>query len=926
MNTIKTKWRHCLKTVSLQARIGVLLAGIFRSAVSFGGTIYYYVGASNVWNTAQAYSLTSGGEGGAGIPGQEDSIRIAKDQVVYLDDTSIGFLNEVKEVDFREEGSVVYIHLDNDFSLNCWFGDLGSRVSGAVDIVKTGVGKLTFAKCGTTAHATTADCYNYNIGLDIREGSIQLEPTYASNYRHHYKDVKISSGATLFGVTNGITCVWTLSGEGTVTNLGSSAELWTNKSLDTPTVFSGVLSGYALFSPAGHTYYTGTDSTIGGSLFQPFNYKGTGDCGIIGFMTFAGSADSPSSLGRGNIWAKNGSFYMLYLGNTGETISRSVMLQNTVAAPATFDAGAYGGLVFTGKFEPRDIVYKQQRLELTGSNTVVSVLSNEFKRIASNGTNCSFYVTKSGRGSWRFAENENRKLTGAIAVKDGTLEFDSIYEAGLPSSLGYATDLYEDKCDYPANLDRVPYAYLLGGSGTTGVLRYIGTDSQVVTTRPIALNGAGRFEAPNCDVMKWSGVTAAGEGENSLAIWCAEGQTNHFANITNGTGVVSVAKDGPGDLVLTGELSFGGDLSVSGGGTLTVRDVSNALYRYYKLTFKETVYSSPDYPGYKVSYDTYSGGRGSRTVALNEFALYNAAGTRQNIYASQNWSVADNCNAAMTASAAQLAPGRIAMESAGLLVYQGTSDGGFSHPWRLVDNTDTRGIVFQTRWIDSNRAIFYNDPSSWISVVVRLRDEDAEIAKYDLNLVSYAGGDNFGQTPTAFSISASADGINYEELVATNGLNHTQTGPWTWLSNGASYPEGRPSQASNAPLLLPSSRVQASYNVLNNVRSVSVAAGSTLKFEGATAPVVSALSVDAAGMGSIDGFSFGTGGVLSVQGMPQGATSVAIPADFKNAAGLANVKGWSVAIDGVVTRGFRVASVSPTSIKVCKRGFLVLFR
>ena len=114
--------------------------------------------------------------------------------------------------------------------------------------------------------------------------------------------------------------------------------------------------------------------------------------------------------------------------------------------------------------------------------------------------------------------------------------------------------------------------------------------------------------------------------------------------------------------------------------------------------------------------------------------------------------------------------------------------------------------------------------------------------------------------------------------------------------------------------------------MLNNVRSVSVAAGSTLKFEGATAPVVSALSVDAAGMGSIDGFSFGTGGVLSVQGMPQGSTSVAIPADFKNAAGLANVKGWSVAIDGVVTKGFRVASVSPTSIKVCKRGFLVLYR
>ena len=41
------------------------------------------------------------------------------------------------------------------------------------------------------------------------------------------------------------------------------------------------------------------------------------------------------------------------------------------------------------------------------------------------------------------------------------------------------------------------------------------------------------------------------------------------------------------------------------------------------------------------------------------------------------------------------------------------------------------------------------------------------------------------------------------------------------------------------------------YNVLNNVRSISAAAGSTLKFEGSTAPVVSGLKVDAAGIGTI---------------------------------------------------------------------------
>jgi len=902
----------------------MLLLAIANVASVLGGTTYYYVGSSNVWNTAACYSLSDGGEGGAGIPGLEDSIWIAKGQTVYLDDTSIGFLNGVKEVNFRLNDATAYVHLENDFSLNCWFGDLDSTGSTGVYLVKTGGGKLMFAKQGTEEHVggrNRVDCYNYNIGLDIREGSVQLEPVYDSTFRHNYKDVKMSSGTTLFGVPGGITCLWSLSGAGTVTNLGASAELRVVRAYDAPTEFSGILSGFTKFCPAGHAYYTGTESTIGGSNFYPYNYTGSDTTGITGFMTFAGDRDSPSSLGRGNVYADSSAFYLLYLGDTGETIERTVTLRNTVSAGATFDAGAHGGLVFTGDFVAHNSTYKQQRLVLTGSNTVVSVLSNAFSRIASNGTNCSFHVTKRGTGTWRFAENENRKLTGAIAVEDGTLEFESIHEAGLPSSLGYATDLYEDKCDYPDNLERVPYAYLLGGSGTTGVLRYIGTNSQVVTTRQIALSGAGRFEAPNCDVMKWSGVTAVGAGENSLAIWCAEGQTNHFANITNGAGVVSVAKDGPGDLILTGELSFGGDLSVSGGGTLTVRDISNALYRYYKLTLKETVGTSTnaEYSDYTVAYnDNNAASRNSRLVGLNEFGLYNEGGVRQNTH---------NSASALAESPAQLEPGHIAVEAEDLLVYWVNGDRDYS-AWQLLNNGNSGGSHLCVKWKDVTKAPRYNDPETWISTVMRVKADADAITRYDLNFVSYRGEGNFIRTPTAFSISASADGLCYEELVATNDIMHTQTTYYTWLSSGTAGSKS-PEDAARTKLPLPASHVQTAYNVLNNVRSVSVAASSALKFEGTTAPVVSALSVDASGMGAIDGFSFSANGALTIRNFPANTQSLSIPADFRNAAGLANVAKWDLEVfdgDGYAIGNFRISSVSASSIAVAKPGFMMVLR
>ena len=56
------------------ARAAVLSISIFHVAISFGGTIYYYVGASNDWWNAASYSTTTSASDNKTMPGSQDSV------------------------------------------------------------------------------------------------------------------------------------------------------------------------------------------------------------------------------------------------------------------------------------------------------------------------------------------------------------------------------------------------------------------------------------------------------------------------------------------------------------------------------------------------------------------------------------------------------------------------------------------------------------------------------------------------------------------------------------------------------------------------------------------------------------------------------------------------------------------------------------
>lgn len=890
---------------------------------------FYWVGASNDWWNAASYSSVKDGTGGTQMPGADDRVVLSANQRVYADDSTIAFFSTIKEVEIAGTNIVANFNITTNADLGCYFSSMALSVPADAFFVKMGPGRLTFAKRGDPdLHRVNGkiDTYHYTMNIDLCEGELALEPCINDSYRHRYGNVTVREGCTLYGVEGGITWLESLAGAGIVTNsVQTDSKLYVVGARGEPTVFYGVLGGFNYFIPQGNTWYAGTNNTIG-NIIRPAGYTGASNVGITGFLTFAGPSSSPSSLGIGNIDGRY-SARLLYLGTTGETIERNITFWNTATAPFVLDAGAYGGLEFTGTFTATGDVGAQQRLVLAGSNTVPCVMRSKFVRNASFGASGSlFHITKQGSGTWRFVEPDDTELSGVIGVEEGVLEFDTLREAGLKSALGSATELYADQCLAVTNgLTAVPYAHFLGGDGTTGTLRYLGDVPRTIKRRPVALKGDGRIEAPFAPALNWIGVTSLGDGVKTLTVDCKEWQTNRYANIT---GNVSVRKSGAGDLVLSGDLSFNGDIISSGGGTLTVRDITGSRYEYYKLTLKETVYTSHDFPEYTVSFQNNSAGANTRTVVLNEFGLYDSSKTRLNFWESD--AAADNVS--------MLDKGQIALESNDSFSIPTKISGNTTYyfePWRLLDNQCSSGLRFAA-FRNDKKVPVRDDPNSWVSVVCRMRDNSNAAEYFDLNFSSGFTNINnrtiFGQSPTAFSVYASADGLNYEELYSTNSCI-TAAFPiddYAWLSDGRSawVEKGstKPESTDHVKIPLPYSSVQTSYNVLGNVRSISADGNSTLRYEGEGSLKVSGLTADVSGVGTIEGFSLSANGTLYLTGVSGESTVVDIPANLSGVENLSNAKSWELSINGGDGARYSIASVTATGIRAVKPALRIILR
>lgn len=878
-------------------------------ALQIWATDYYYVGGSNEWNKVSSYSTNpraTAPDGNTTWPGASDMIQIRNNQKLFADDGAIQYLNAVDGVYFNCTGAQFTIVLSGDAALRCRFGDFGNHGADKDSVlVKDGPGTLSL--CGGM-EATARVVNSYLIGLDVMRGRLNLGPASSSsgaNALYNYGDVTVRTGAELYCVTNGTTVLRSLAGGGVVTNVNQTLTLAISGSNKGPTEFSGTLSCYILNNEHS-TYLTGTANTF--SVLRPSGYEGQSDMknGVIGFRTLGETRSGLSSFGTASPDMRNGSAWYLFLGDIGETICRDFNMQASAVAPIVLDAGAHGGLTFgpSSRFRNSNSGKWQQRLVLTGSNTVnACVLANPWENAVSpGGLVSSFYVTKRGTGKWRFADRTGNNFAGVLAVEDGTVEFETIAETNRECSLGYASALYEDVRDLPENLTSVDYAYLVGADGTCGMMDYVGVGSALCSTRRIAVKCEGGLST-SAGLLKWSDVRGAGSGEKTLVLGGGNTAENTVADVSDGPdgGTLSVRKEGSGSWTLTGGLDFDGDVTVNGG-SLIVRNVTAPAFKWFRLVLKENVFSSAGYPDVVAAGNHYA-----KFLQLAEFALYDADGVRRNVFGY-------NC----------LTNDAVAMSAMHASVWESVA---------YSDDNSTIGAMFNDTYGPPNRACWMRrtddveatlgNPESWINIDCRIADDAPAITHYDLNAVYPVGGDYFGCAPAAYEVKASADGINWERVGGQDLVSYPSTsGYYKWISDDTQMVTGETRK--NKGYALTRTTPSRTFGGLSSLRSVRVAADSTLKLVGS--PVtVGKLTVDAAGAGSVEGpFVFGANGTLEVLNASD-EDCVALPGAYSGITGLENVRGWALRVNGRECRSKSIV-VRDAQIFLLKKGFCVIVR
>ena len=864
------------------------------------------------------------------LPGADDEIVIVgEDKSIDIDDGHFDFLKTIKGINLKQSKNFrCNVHIEQDHYLPCWIADYSGYGSWRTGyLVKTGSGDLH-----TPTNLTSATSGGTRMSYDVQEGDLYLH-TVIGGYAIA-SHLRIAENCTIHAPSNTRVSVTSLSGAGTFTNDATESPqkdkdlyIGGDTSETAPTVFSGRLRGkWYVVNLNGWTYFTGTENDYTCSLRGWSSKTGNvNDNRAVGFMSYP--ASGASSLGTSStIDNREGLLRLRYLGNEPITAGRKITVNDTTVGPTTIDGGMWGGLTWNAYFDLVNqgaAVGKQQRVAFTGTNAGERCTFSEyFIRRSANGTNYSFHVTKDGPGTWCFLQNSGG-WRGALTVRDGTLEFDTIAETNKFCALGYATECYPDICDYTPNLTSVPWAWRLGDAAdlsVTGSLQYVGTKDMHLTSRKTALAGAGRFRFGEGSLFKYTaGISGLGAGEKSMCFESVAGATNVIAEISDGDGKVSVVKEGAGRTVLTGNLGFSGDLRVEGG-ELVLQDINNADYRYYRINFKENV-STSTHPGleeYRAKFPTQKD-----AFRVTAFGFYNAGGTSV-------FSDPGETNISYLA----LEPGHGQLQDfEDIKLFYNTTYNILGGVKRLFGQNCAAGTVFIPQWRDGRKPVPGN-PDTWISVHIHLAENVAPPVLWDMCYNSSTNDANYAMNATAFSIDASADGVSWQEVASTNNIVHLYATSHAWLSNPnppewnssqANYPE-RQSHPNKFPLA--ATKQQGAY-ARPAPRSVFVRSGATLRNESATDISVSNLVVDVSGSGTLEGFDFASNGVLTINGLSPSAPMeqvLVIPADFSGVPGYASLNGWQVEIPGRPSTRYKIAGVTASGIRLSKPGTTILCR
>ena len=858
-------------------------------AVTCFAAEYTWNGSSTDWESADAY------DNGCDKPSAGDTVKIPANKTATVDNDSIAFVSSLGRISMPYSTSALTINISTNATLGCQvtgMSNVSKEGSGTAigTVSKRGAGELYLAVGGTSNDYRS----QYYVNWKIEGGSIRMPTNSASSTSQlYFGAITVNEGQTLYTAKPGRTRVAELWGTGLVTNESESTSYYLDVygfGYTRPCVFSGVVGGGIQLYSRGNVNLVGTNNTFRGDCWA-WNYTSGRTYGTTGIKTL-GMAGQPSSAGKGNGFrSREYSGCFLYLG-TGETTDKTIQFDESSYRPAEFDAGAVGGITFTGKWQDNPYSTALNRIVITGSNTAECVLDNAFD------SNYGYRLTKKGSGTWRLKHNADRKMTGVVAVQDGTLKFESIAPAGTICSLGKSTALYEDYSDVKSNVSTADYALAIGGdSSKTGTLEYVGADVAFCGDRPLKVTGAGRFRVSG-GALTFGGVFAD-DGGGTLIYDAANGAdvTNTLANVADGTdGTLSIVKEGAGTLRLAAGQTWGGSLDVRAGTVLV-----DSRYGYWRFTIKENAYACTNrYPTARTvsSKDSDYG-----LIQVSEFGLYDSSGNRLNDALVDKGS--NPSSASITKyNATDLEPGEAAVETVSSYKYYMGS--GLGRLDNIFDNALGSGngdgiVVYCTAGIP-----YLDQPARNLKIVMRLPRNSADVKYYDICNARASGGGWYGRCMTAYSIEGSADGAFWEKVAEDNEAV-IPTSSSGWYSGDSTH------------MTLSVSRALA----LTNVTSVAVASGATLVANGPVAPIKK-LVLDVAGGGTIDGFEFvdKEEGELEIVGSFDG--SVTIPVTIRNSTTFANVSKWPVFYGG----RYRQLSVSATdsAVTVSKLGMVFIVK
>jgi len=373
--------------------------------------------------------------------------------------------------------------------------------------------------------------------------------------------------------------------------------------------------------------------------------------------------------------------------------------------------------------------------------------------------------------------------------------------------------------------------------------RTIGADAPVTIFGGAGLILDGVSEA----IGGLSGYGSVTLNNGDLTI-CAEDNSTHiFIGDISGSG--SLIKTGPGTQTFNGVNTFTGDLIVQDG-TVQIEVMPASTFDWFRFTAKETR------------------NRGN-VMQFSELALYDANGTRANLYLTQGGDVAT------------LNPGEVATPVPYAL-------GNAEENFLKLFNNDLAGA--RSKWCtNGNPPPTPADPATWRTVVMRLASGSPEIVSYNLA----AANDSNERDPITWAIEGSPNGKDWWTL-------DTQT-EFIPSTNRAAWYNGNTPFMFNIPATLTEG---AGALGIPDGSVVDVQAGATLAIVGGAVPI-SALRVDmVAGAGTITHFSPTANGTLHLTNTSGNPSSWQIPLTLGAVDNPANLRKWQVYVNGVLLNGY----------------------